>query len=54
MFGKGSGHVWSFRSEKDLETLENSIIERFDVQTNSGTYIGHRWTSFENQNIHMA
>jgi hypothetical protein len=27
MFGKGSGHVWSFRSEKDLETLEKSIIE---------------------------
>jgi hypothetical protein len=31
MFDKGSGHVQSFWSEKDLETLENLIIERFGV-----------------------
>jgi hypothetical protein len=29
--GKGSRHVRSFRLEKDLETLENSIIQRFGV-----------------------
>jgi hypothetical protein len=31
MSGKGSGHVQAFWPEKDLETLVNSIIERFGV-----------------------
>jgi hypothetical protein len=54
MSRKGSKHVRSFWPEKDLETLENLIIKRFGIYANNSTYIGHRWTSFENQNIHMA
>jgi hypothetical protein len=34
--------------------LENSIINGFSVLANSSAYSGHRWTSFEKQNIHMA
>jgi hypothetical protein len=46
-----SGHI---RSEMTWKPLENSIIDEFGVLANSSTYSGHRWTSFEKQNIHMA
>jgi hypothetical protein len=48
------GYVRSNLDKTDLEASRKLIIERFGVYASSSTYIGHRWTSFENQNIHMA
>jgi hypothetical protein len=46
-----SGHI---RTELTRKPLESLIIDGFGVYANSSTYSGHRWTSFEKQNIHMA